>query len=159
MKPVLQALVVADHVYRDGVTGKHIIVGTFNSYKFSRKPTVAQVETPDGTNKTIVAGGIDSGSPYAYVCLTDVCQGTKFRLQFVNLSKNVVLFGTEAVVQDVNRLSAIEMAFPLPRLPIKEAGVYAFEVVWENEILGSWRITAEDLDQKCEGPKNDADRH
>lgn len=158
MKPVLQALVVADHVYRDG-TGKHIIAGTFNSFKFSRKPPVAQVETPNGTQQTIVAGGMHAGSPYAYVSLTDVCQGTKFQLQFVNLSKNDVLFGTEAVIKNVNRLSTIEMMFPLPRLPIKEAGVYALEIVWENEILGSWRITAEDLDQNYEESKNDADRH
>jgi len=155
VKPVLQALVVADHVYRDGGTGKHIIAGTFNSFKFSRKPTAKQLETPDGTKKTIVAGGMDSGSPYAYVCLTDVFQGTKFQLQFVNLNKNEVLFGTEAVIQNVNRLSAIEIAFPLPRLQINEAGVYALEVVWENEILGSWRITAEDMDQDSERTKND----
>lgn len=157
MKPVLQALVVADHIYRDGSTGKHIIAGTFSSFAFCRKPMVAQVETPDGTKKTIVAGGMDSGSPYAYVCLTDVFQGTKFQLQFVNLNKNEVLFGTEAVIQNVNRLSAVEIAFPLPRLPIKEAGVYALEVVWEDEILGSWRITAQDMVLDSGEAKNDAD--
>ena len=157
MKPVLQALVVADHVYRDGETHKHIIAGTFNSYKFSLKSPVAQMETPDGTKQTLVVGGRSVGSPYAYVSLTDVCPGTIFQLHFVNLSKNIVLFMTEAVIKDPHRLSTIEMIFPLPLLPINEAGVYALEVVWENEILGSWRIMAEDLDQQCEGPKNDTD--
>lgn len=157
MKPVLQALVVADHVYRDGNTGKHIIAGTFNSFKFSRKAPVIQTETPNGTKKTIVAGGMDSGSPYAYVCLTDVFQKTKFQLQFIYLKKNDVLFWTDAVIQNANRLGTIELVFPLPRLPIKEAGVYALEVVWENEILGSWRITAENMAQDSEEAKNDAD--
>ncbi|MBN1393939.1 MAG: hypothetical protein JW959_02825 [Pirellulales bacterium] len=153
MKPVLQALVVADHVYRDGNTGKHIIAGTFNSYKFSRKSPVEQVEAPDGTKQTTVAGGKDTGSPYAYVCLTDVCEGTTFQLHFVNLSKNAIIFRTEAVVENIDRISTIEIAFPLPRLPITESGVYAIEIVWENEVIGSWRITVEDLDQN-QGPQN-----
>lgn len=35
-KPVLQALVLADHVYQDKITGKKIIAGTFNRVCFSR---------------------------------------------------------------------------------------------------------------------------
>ena len=33
----------------------------------------------------------------------------------------------------------------LPALPIQEEGVYAFEVVCEGEILGTYRITAEEI--------------
>ncbi len=98
-------------------------------------------------------GGMQAGSPYAYVSLTDVCEETKILLQFVNLTKNAVLFGTEGIISKVNRLSPIELVFPLPDLRhfISEAGIYAFELVCEGEILGSWRITAIDLDQKNEG--------
>ncbi len=35
-KPVLQALVLADHIYQDKITGKKIIAGTFNRVCFSR---------------------------------------------------------------------------------------------------------------------------
>jgi hypothetical protein len=148
VKPVLQALVVADHVYQDQQTGKKVICGTFNTFRFSRKPPVGEVQAPDGTKQTVIAGGGHSGSPYAYVNLTDVCEGTKLRLQFVHLNKNAVLFGTEVTVGAPTRLSTIELVFPLPRLPIQEAGVYALELLCDGDILGSYRITAEDLDEK-----------
>ncbi len=151
MKPVLQALVMADHVYQD-VSGKKIIAGTFNTFKFSRKPPVAEVQGPDGTKQTIVRGGMQGGSPFAYVSLTDVCDGTKLQLRFVNLSRNAVLFGNEVTITNTNRLAAVEMVFPLPRLPIQEAGVYALELLCDGDILGSYRITAENLDDKDEHP-------
>ena len=150
MKPVLQALVVADHVYEDR-SGKKIIAGTFNTYKFSQKPPVAEAQRPDGTKQTVLMGGMQSGSPYAYVSLTDVCDGTKLLIQFVNLATSAVLFGREVTIANVNRLSSVELIFPLPRLPIRESGIYAFEVVCEGDILGSYRITAESLDEKREG--------
>jgi hypothetical protein len=149
VKPVLQALVVADHVYQD-VSGKKIIAGTFNTFKFSRKPPVAEVQGPDGTKQTVVRGGMQGGSPFAYVSLTDVCDGTKLQLQFVNLTRNAVLFGNEVTITNANRLTTVEMVFPLPRLPIQEAGVYALELLCDGDILGSYRITAENLDEKDE---------
>jgi hypothetical protein len=151
VKPVLQALVVADHVYQDQQTGKKVICGTFNTFRFSRKPPIGEVQGPDGTKQTVVAGGGHSGSPYAYVNLTDVCDGTKLRLQFVNLNQNAVLFGTDVVISNTNRLGTIELVFPLPRLPIQEPGAYALELTCDGDIIGSYRITAENLDEKQPG--------
>jgi hypothetical protein len=153
MKPVLQALIVADHVYQDQQTGKKVICGTFNNFRFSRKPPVTEVQNPDGTKRTVMMGGSQSGSPYAYVSLTDVCEGTKLLLRFANLDKNEVLFGTEVVVSNVHRLATVEIVLPLPRLPIQEAGAYALELVCDNAILGSCRIMAENMDEKTEPPK------
>jgi hypothetical protein len=150
VKPVLQSLIIADHVYQDQ-TGKKIICGTFNTFKFSRKPPVMEVQRPDGSKQTVLMGGMHSGSPYAYVSLTDVCDGTKVQLQFVNLSKNVVLFGTEIPITNDNRLATIELVFPLPPLPIQETGTYALEVVCDGDILGSCRIMAENMDDKAAG--------
>lgn len=147
MKPVLQALVLAERVYQD-VSGKKIIAGTFSGYKFSKSPPVAEVVRPDGTKQRVIAGGMSAGSPCAYVSLTDVCDGTTLQIQFLNLSKNIVLFGTETTISNDDRLRNVELTFPLPKLPIAEAGVYALQVVCEGEILGSWRIVAEDLDAK-----------
>ncbi len=145
MKPVLQALVLAEHVYQD-ITGKKVIAGTFNNVRFTRKQLIREVEHLDGTKQMLVPGGMHGGSPYAYVSLTDASDGTKLLLQFVNLSINRVLFQTEAVLSgNVERLATIELVFPLPPLPIAEAGVYAFEVSCEGEILGSYRITAHEL--------------
>jgi hypothetical protein len=146
--PVLQALVLADHVYTDATTGKKIIAGTFSGFRFSKKPPLAEITRPDGQKQRIIAGGMSTGSPYAYISLTDVCDGTKIELQFLNLSKNVVLFGTTLNIAKVDRLSNVEVVLPLPTLPISEAGVYALQVICEGTILGSWRVVAEDLDTK-----------
>ena len=147
MKPVLQALVLADRVYQD-VTGKKIIAGTFSGYKFSKKPPFAEIVRPDGTKQKVIMGGMQTGSPFAYVSLTDVCDGTAIQVQFVNLSKNIMLFGNQVAISNVDRLSNVELVLPLPALPITEAGVYALQIVCEGEILGSWRIIAENLDAK-----------
>lgn len=153
MRPVLQALVVADHVYEDR-SGKKIIAGTFNTLCFSKKPPVRDVEQPDGKRQQILLGGMRTGSPYAYVSLTDVCEGTTLKIQFVDLTRNRVRFATETTIHKVKRLSTIELVFPLPELSIREAGIYALEVVCEDEILGSYRITARNLDEKEEGLKD-----
>ena len=144
MKPVLQALVLAEHVYQD-ISGKKIIAGTFNGVRFSRKPLTREVEQPDGTKKRLVPGGLHGGSPFAYVSLTDVGENTSLLFQFVNLTKNEVLFGKQVTVDCKDRLATVEIVLPLPPLNIAEAGVYAFELVCEGEIVGSCRISATEL--------------
>ena len=143
VKPVLQALVLAEHVYQD-VTGKKIIAGTFNQVRFNRNLSPLQErERPDGTKEKILLGGLHGGSPYAYISLTDVCDGTELLLQFVNLTKNQVLFGKKLSVKCDDRLRTVEIVAPLPPLPVVEAGTYAFEGVWAGEILVSHIILAE----------------
>jgi hypothetical protein len=149
VKPVLQALVLADRVYQE-VGGKKIIAGTFSGYKFSKKPPAAEIVRPDGTKQRVLAGGTSVGSPYAYISLTDVCDGATLQIQFLNLSKNIVLFGNEIKISCADRLANVEVVLPLPVLPITEPGGYALQVVSEGEILGSWRVVAEDLDAKKE---------
>jgi len=131
-------------VYQD-VTGKKIIAGTFNHVLFSPKRPIKEVETPDGSKRQYAIGGMQSGSPYVYMSFTDVCQGTKLMLQFVNLANNAVLLGTEIRVDCEDRLQTVEVVLPLPTLPIKEAGVYALEVVCEGEILGFHRVRADEM--------------
>jgi hypothetical protein len=146
VKPVLQALVLADHVYEDAKSRKKIIVGTFNRITFKKGgPPTKEIELPSGETQKLVAGGMESGSPYAYISVTDVCDHTELKLQFVNLSKNKVLFGTKVLVSCNDRLTTIELVFPLPRLPVTEEGTYAFEVICDGEIIGSHRIVAEEL--------------
>jgi hypothetical protein len=154
VRPVLQALVLADRVYQDVTTGKKIIAGTFSGYKFSKRPAVAEIVRPDGTKQQVLAGGTSIGSPFAYISLTDVCDGTTLEIQFINLSKNVVLFGTAVNIAHVDRLANVELVLPLPVLPITEAGTYALQVVCEGEIVGSWRVMAEDLDARKEQQSN-----
>ena len=145
MKPVLQALVLAEKVYTD-VTGKKIIAGTFDGVFYKRIADLVQErELPSGETQRLVPGGMHGGSPSAYISVTDVLDGTELTLQFVNLTTNVVLLETKLVIQCHDRLRAVEIVAPLPPLPISQAGTYALEVVCEGEILGSHRIIAEEV--------------
>jgi hypothetical protein len=144
VKPVLQALVLAEHVYTD-LSGRKIVAGTFNGVSFSRKPLIREVQQPDGTKTHLMPGGMHGGSPYAYISLTDVGENTVLLFQFVNLTKNAVLFMNQLTVDCKDRLATVELVLPLPPLGISEEGVYAFEVVCEGEILGSSRIIAKEL--------------
>ena len=148
MKPVVQSLVLADRVYQD-VTGKKIIAGTFNRVLLpSSKHCMRKEELPSGETQTFAAGGMHGGSPYAYISLTDVVDGTKLTLQFINLGKNIVLLELAMVVNIKDRLETVEIVAPLPPLPITEPGTYALEVVCEGEILRSHRIIAEQLPEQ-----------
>jgi hypothetical protein len=145
VKPILQALIVADRIYQDRATGKIIICGTFNKVFFSKRPPAFQAQNQSGEKQTFVTGGLDAGSPSAYISLTDVCEQTELVLQFTNLAKNQSVFGTKLTVQSHDRLQTVEIIAPLPKLPITEPGTYAIEVLCEGEILGAHRITAQEF--------------
>ena len=89
-------------------------------------------------------GGVQGGSPYAYLSLTDVCINTILSVQFVFLTENEVLFHTEITIDCNDRLQTIEVILPLPALPIQKEGVYELEIVCEDEIIGYSRITAKE---------------
>ena len=139
MRPVLQALVLAERIYTDAASGKKIIAGTFNRINIKRRKKT----TPDPTKVRQIHGGTSPGSPSAYISLTDVCPGTKIRLQFVSLTRNFVIFETEITIDCDDRLATVELVADLPELRIKESGIYTFEIVSEGEVLGSHRLTAE----------------
>ena len=147
MKPILQAAVVADRIYVDGQSGKVVIAGTFNKFLFSKHPHAPQTESPDGAEHAAILGGLDAGSSWVYISITDVGAQAELLLQFTNITKNQTLFATRLNIQSASRLQTIEIARPLPRLPITEAGVYAVEIMCEGEILGAHRIIAEEFNQ------------
>ncbi len=142
MKPVLQALVLAERVYQD-ISGKKIIAGTFHGIVI-RSGAPINEETDDEGNvvRRTILGGTDGGSPYAYISLTDVCDNTQLCLQFVNLTKNAVMFKQDITVRSTARLRTGEIVAALPPLTVPEAGTYAFEIVCEDEIIGSHRLIA-----------------
>jgi hypothetical protein len=145
MKPVLQALVLAERIYTDKRTNQQIICGTFNSLFFS-KIQPGEIVLPDGTKKAALLGGTDPGCPAAYISLTDVVDGTELSLQMVNVSKNEVLFGANFILQSKDRLSTVEVVAPLPPISsfVKEESVLSLDVVWMGEILGSHRLVVKE---------------
>jgi hypothetical protein len=148
MKPVLQALVLADHVYTDR-SGKKIIAGTFNRI-VRKRIDVAQQPEP------LIPGGAEMGCPWFYLSLTDVVDGTKLTLQFVSRADNVAIFEMPIKLHTKDRLATIEVVAGLPPIGriLQKAGEYAFDVVWEGEILGSHRLILE-IDDGAKGDEED----
>ena len=147
VKPVLQALVVADRIYEDKATGKKIIVGTFGRVFF--KPPVKR---DPGQQIQIPSSGMQAGSPFAYVSITDVHEEAKLVIRYVRLDGEpdeqqaaMPLFQTgEMVVKCPDRLAHVELVVPLPPLPAVK-GVFALELLSEGELLGSHRIVVEEM--------------
>lgn len=88
--------------------------------------------------------GLQSGSPFAYLSLTEVRGAMGFVLQLVNLEDDTQLFRSDLRVECHNPLITVEMTVPLPPISPPQAGIYALELLWNSEILGSLRIIVED---------------
>lgn len=156
MKPVLQALILADRIYDDRTTGKKIIAGTFNTLLFKKGSVVREVTDEEGKAKVLVPGGMQAGSPYLYVSLTDLRGKAPFVLRYVDLAQNKVLFQTqfEAVWNDP--LQTLEIVLPLPSLPVECEGIHALELLCHDELIGSLRITVKELkDEQATGEEHE----
>jgi hypothetical protein len=154
VKPVLQALVLAERVYEDKSTGRKIIAGTITELLLVPKKKLSGVSVslpqPDGTLKNVrrmKMQGALQGSLFAYISLTGVHDGTKLGLQFVSLKKNKVMFGAGIAIACEDRFKTVEISLPLPPFDIPEPGAYAFEVTCEGEIIGSARIVAKEIEE------------
>lgn len=141
-KPVLQAMALADHIYQDRMTGKFIIAGTFTNIfltETQRTPVDPAVTGPGAAYQ--FQGPISTmGSPYLYVALVEVHGHVPLIMKCVDLSDASVLLEAEIVVGAMNPLLVAEYAIPLPQLQFK-AGSYSFDLLHDDEILGSWRVT------------------
>lgn len=87
---------------------------------------------------------MQSGSPFAYLSLTEVRGAMGFVLQLVSLEDDTQLFRSDLRVECHNPLITVEMTVPLPPISPPQAGIYALELLWNSEILGSLRIIVED---------------
>jgi hypothetical protein len=91
--------------------------------------------------------GLQSGSPFAYLSLTEIRGPNSFVLQLVNLAEDTQLFRSDLRVDCPDPLLTVEMTVPLPPISPTNAGIYALELLHNNEILGSLRIIVEDAAQ------------
>lgn len=157
MKPVLQALLVADHVYTDAVTGKKIVAGIFHRLLFRKTPPrAAQApieEEEPGVQIQVSAGGHRAGSPFCYISLTDLHGPQEFELRYVDLANDLVLMKAGFEIQTDDPLATAEVTLPLPTLPSDKPGTFALELLWKNEPLGSHRIIV------SEQPQEDGESH
>lgn len=123
IKPVLQALVLADHIYIDSKTGKKIIAGTFNHLSSAQFPSQF------------------SRSTFAFISFTEVRGDTSIVLRYVDLASGDILLELKDLqVRSNDPLATVEMVVEVPRFPMPHEGVFAFEVLAGEEMLGFLRI-------------------
>jgi hypothetical protein len=166
-KPVLQALVLAEHVYQDRTTGKMIIAGTFNRLFIHRretppapqqdasvdvglgiptenpaqaKPVPGGAQPPESFHKLDFRAVSRVGSPWAYVSLTEIRGSVPLELRYVDLRDNIIMLRAEFTAAAGNPLETKEMIVPLPVLPAPHPGTYALELLSNEEPLGSLRV-------------------
>jgi hypothetical protein len=124
VRPILQALVLADHIYIDAKTGKKIIAGTFNH--------LAAPEFPSHFGRTT----------YAFISMTEVHGNTPVTLKYTDLSNSETLMEIRDLPMEApnDPLATVEMVVELPRFPMPHEGIFAFEVYAHEEPIGSLRI-------------------
>jgi len=84
-----------------------------------------------------------AGSPHLYVALTDVHRTTPLKVRFVCLSdimESAPRFEIGLEVNSTDPLAVVELVIPMPRLPVTGAGTFSLDLLYQGEILGSWRI-------------------
>ncbi|MCC7293465.1 MAG: hypothetical protein IT449_15505 [Phycisphaerales bacterium] len=120
--PVLQALVLADHIYTD-TTGKKVICGTFSQ--------IWSLQFPNAFSRTT----------WAYIVLADVMQPTQIQLRFVYLNDNRILMQSRPVtVKSVDPLTPLEVSMEVPNLPLPAEGAYSLECWTNGTMIGSLRL-------------------
>lgn len=131
--PMLQALLLADQVYVDRMTAKNVIAGTFDSLASPSFPAQFHAVT------------------WAYICLTEIRGECNISLKYVDLSTNQVLLQTKEMnVKSESPLHSVEIALPVPHLPMPHAGDYALQIHCGFAMLGMRRIS---VMQISEGPQ------
>lgn len=143
--PILQALLLADHVYQDRSTGKHVICGVFNTvYFIPEEQRQAKADASQGgAGESLTVSAMElmrAGSPFAYLSLTEIQGSKKFELRYVDLSENTALFSTSFGVRSQDPLQTVEIVIPLPSLPAPREGAFALELLCDNELLGAHRV-------------------
>lgn len=155
-RPVLQALVLADHVYQDGLSHKFIIAGTFGRMWFRRQPKASADEQKREESRTRQADTIEevlahvsqAGSPWLYFALTDVHGRLPLQVKYVDLSDSSTLFEMSFEVASSDPIGVAEFALPMPALPRAKIGTYSVDLLHDSEILGSWRVVVSESSEK-----------
>jgi len=122
-RPVLQAIILADHVYEDMHSGKKVIAGTFCE--------MAAVSFPSKYNR----------GAFLFLSLTEFQGKLPITIEYVDLVRNETLLEFGDILAFANNPSeTCELVVELPELPLPHSGTYAFEIYLYDVPLGSFRF-------------------
>ena len=122
-KPHVNAILLADGVYRDEDSGKFVIAGTFNQVNAGAFPIV------------------HTGS-WLYLNLSDFKGDHELGFRLVRLSDGRELARSpDAAVSSKDTLRHMEIRAALPPLVFDGVGQYAIEVLWNGDYLAACKIT------------------
>jgi hypothetical protein len=121
----LQALILADHIYQDHVTGKYVIAGTFHQLNIAQFPSTF------------------ARSIGVFVSFRGVTGHNKLNLAVVDPLDDTVLIQTptfEFDWTDENR--PVELAVEVPPMPLPHAGQYSFRLLVNDTFVAETYIVA-----------------
>jgi hypothetical protein len=122
----LQALLMADHIYRDQTSGKYILAGVFHHLYSPAFP---------------VTFGRSIG---LYISLLGMSGEAEMEIKFVDLQDGHVWLRGEAIkISNPSPGEPVELAIEVPQVPLPHAGDFAFQV-WVNGLeLGQVKLMVE----------------
>ena len=125
--PILQALVLADHVYTDRESGKNIVAGTFNTLHGSSFPTTYQ------------RGAFMFGS------ITEIREPIELTLKYIQNKDLKVLFESNPIrIETQDPFATIELVIELPPIPMPHIGTFSFELHVNDHRLGAVRVITQE---------------
>ena len=128
MKPIVLAMIICDHYYRDTHTGKSILTGTFSSINCVQYPS-------------------KHGNCAVYVALSDVATNGTVQLTF---KKEDGDFSMKLPPWEVrcpeNRRAVVEIGGNINGLPLPEEGYYEFVISWNSIEVFSRRLKANKIE-------------
>jgi hypothetical protein len=128
VKPIVLAMIVCDHYYRDVHTGKSVLAGTFSSINSPSFPT-------------------KHGNCAIYLALTDVAQEGTLQLEFRQEGGPFSMQLPPGQVRaPENRRGVVEVGGNINGLPLPAEGDYEFVVMWDKQSIFSRRLRAVRVD-------------
>jgi hypothetical protein len=84
--------------------------------------------------------------------VVDVHGQLALQLRYIDLADAKALFEAQVVVAANDPVAVAEYVLPLPPLPADKAGNYSLDLLYQDELLGSWRITVKKLEDTSGAP-------
>lgn len=142
MKPIVLAMIICDHYYRDTHTGKSILTGTFSSINCVEFPT-------------------KHGNCAVYIALSDVATNGTAQLTFRKVDNgdqndsqqnNNIGFEMKLPPWDVrcpeDRRTVVEIGGNINGLPLPGEGDYEFIICWNGSEISSRRLKVNKIELK-----------